>query len=167
MFGQQWRKGRFRTPYLRNTLWEMGFALDTLETATEWSNIAHMVEVVENALRGGLEDIGERVLAFSHLSHTYRWGSNVYTTYLYRIPEDGHPEETLRRWQTLKAAASKAIVAAGGTITHQHGIGTDHLSYVAAEKGPLGTDALQHLCGRFDPHGIMNPGKLINKTEHP
>ncbi len=162
MFGQQWYKGRFRTPYLRNTLWEMGYALDTLETATQWSNIAHMVEVIERALRSGLQDIGERVLAFSHLSHTYRWGSNVYTTFLYRIPEQGHPEETLRRWQVLKAAASKAIVAAGGTITHQHGIGTDHLPYLAAEKGPLGTAALHDLCQRFDPDGIMNPGKLVD-----
>ncbi len=164
MFGQQWHKGRFRTPYLRNTLWEMGYALDTLETATEWSNIAHMVEVIETALRSGLEDIGERVLAFSHLSHTYPWGSNVYTTLLYRIPEHGHPEETLRRWRVLKAAASKAILAAGGTITHQHGIGTDHLPYLAAEKGPLGTAALRDLCRRFDPDGMMNPGKLVNNS---
>jgi alkyldihydroxyacetonephosphate synthase len=161
MFGQQWRKGRFRTPYLRNTLWEMGYALDTLETATEWSNIGHMVEGIEEALRSGLQDTGERVLAFSHLSHTYPWGSNVYTTYLYRIPDHGHPEATLRRWHLLKSAASQAIVAAGGTITHQHGIGTDHLRYLPGEKGSLGTAALQDLCQRFDPQGLMNPGKLV------
>lgn len=166
MFGQQWHKGRFRTPYLRNTLWEMGYALDTLETATEWSNVTHMVEGIEEALRSGLRDIDERVLVFSHLSHTYPWGSNVYTTFLYRIPEKGHPEETLRRWQVLKAAASQAIVAAGGTITHQHGIGTDHLPYLAGEKGPLGAAALHDLCQRFDPDGLMNPGKLIDFTIH-
>lgn len=160
IFGDQWRKGRFHTPYLRNTLWEMGYALDTLETATQWSNISHMVEVIEEALRTALQDIGERVLVFSHLSHTYPWGSNVYTTYLYRIPAVGHPDETLRRWQVLKMAASKAIVVAGGTITHQHGIGTDHLPYLAGEKGPLGMATLRDLCQRFDPSGLMNPGKL-------
>jgi alkyldihydroxyacetonephosphate synthase len=102
------------------------------------------------------------VLVFSHLSHTYPWGSNIYTTYLYRIPTDGHPDETLRRWQVLKTAASKTIVAAGGTITHQHGIGTDHLPYLPGEKGPLGMAALHDLCQRFDPSGIMNPGKLVD-----
>ncbi|MBC7232461.1 MAG: FAD-binding oxidoreductase [Chloroflexi bacterium] len=163
LFGNQWRKSRFRTPYLRNTLWEMGYALDTLETATQWSNIARMVDVIEEALRDGLQDIGERVLAFSHLSHTYPWGSNVYTTYLYRIPANGDPEETLRRWQVLKTAASQAIIAAGGTITHQHGIGTDHLPYLAAEKGALGMAALHALSQCFDPHGIMNPRKLIKR----
>jgi alkyldihydroxyacetonephosphate synthase len=84
----------------------------------------------------------------------------VYTTYLYRIPAVGHPNEALRRWQVLKTAASKAIVAAGGTITHQHGIGTDHLPYLAGEKGRLGMATLRDLCQRFDPSGVMNPGKL-------
>ena len=160
-FGNEWRKSRFRTPYLRNTLWEVGYALDTLETATQWSNISHMVGVIEQALRPGLQDIGERVLVFSHLSHAYPWGSNVYTTYLYRIPADDDADEALRRWRVLKTAASKAIVAAGGTITHQHGIGTDHLPYLSGEKSPLGMNALQDLCQRFDPDAIMNPGKLI------
>jgi alkyldihydroxyacetonephosphate synthase len=161
-FGKEWRKNRFRSPYLRNSLWEAGYALDTLETATQWSNISHMVGVIEAALRPGLQDIGERVLVFSHLSHTYPWGSNVYTTYLYRIPANGDPDETLRRWQVLKGTASRAIVTAGGTITHQHGIGTDHQPYLPGEKGALGMAALHDLCGRFDPDGLMNPGKLVS-----
>jgi alkyldihydroxyacetonephosphate synthase len=162
IFGKEWRKSRFRNPYLRNSLWEAGYALDTLETATQWSNISHMVEVIEAALRPGLQDIGEKVLVFSHLSHTYPWGSNVYTTYLYRIPANGDPDETLRRWQVLKGAASRAIIAAGGTITHQHGIGIDHQPYLPGEKGSLGMGALHDLCGRFDPGGLMNPGKLVS-----
>jgi alkyldihydroxyacetonephosphate synthase len=161
LLGNEWLKSRFRTPYLRNTLWEAGYALDTLETATHWSDIPKMVEVIEQALCAGLDGIGEKVLVFSHLSHTYPSGSNVYTTYLYRIPADGDPEETLRRWRVLKTAASEAIVAAGGTITHQHGIGTDHRSYLPDEKGALGMEALRIFCKRFDPAGIMNPGKLI------
>jgi alkyldihydroxyacetonephosphate synthase len=161
LLGNEWRKGRFRTPYLRNTLWEAGYALDTLETATHWNNIPRMVAMIEESLRSALREIGERVLVFSHLSHTYPSGSNVYTTYLYRIPESGDPDETLRRWRILKTAASDAILAAGGTITHQHGIGTDHLPYLPGEKGALGMAALRDLCKRFDPAGIMNPGKLI------
>ncbi|MGD8398560.1 MAG: FAD-linked oxidase C-terminal domain-containing protein, partial [Anaerolineae bacterium] len=79
--------------------------------------------------------------------------------YLYRVAAD--PGETLRRWQVLKTAASRAIVAHGGTISHQHGVGTDHLPYMPEEKGPLGMAAIRDLVERFDPSGIMNPGKLV------
>jgi alkyldihydroxyacetonephosphate synthase len=158
-FGKEWHKSRFRTPYLRNTLWEMGYAIDTLETAVDWPTVPVVLDAIENALGSGLEDVGERVHVFSHLSHLYAYGSSIYTTYLYRIPPE--PEETLRRWQVLKAAASKSIVAHGGTISHQHGVGTDHLDYVAGEKGPLGMAVLNDLCRCFDPGGIMNPGKLV------
>jgi alkyldihydroxyacetonephosphate synthase len=158
-FGREWHKNRFRTPYLRNTLWEMGYALDTLETATDWANIPTMVESIESALLHGLEKIGERVHVFTHLSHLYPYGSSLYTTCLYRIASD--PEETLYRWEMLKTAASRAIVAHGGTISHQHGVGTDHLPYLEKEKGSLGMAVLADLCKRFDPDGIMNPGKLL------
>lgn len=160
-FGKEWRKNRFRSPYLRNTLWEAGYALDTLETATCWRDISATINAIEAALRPGLENVGEKVLCFTHLSHTYPWGSNIYTTYLYRIPANGSAEETLRRWQVLKQAASQAIVKAGGTITHQHGIGLDHQPYLAAEKGPLGVASLEEQIRVFDPQGLMNPGKLL------
>ncbi|HSJ58201.1 MAG TPA: FAD-binding oxidoreductase [Anaerolineae bacterium] len=158
-FGSEWHKSRFRTPYLRNTLWEMGYAIDTLETAIDWANIADMLAAIENALHAGLEEAGERVHVFTHLSHLYPYGSNIYTTYLYRVATD--PAETLRRWQVLKTAASQAIVAHGGTISHQHGVGTDHLPYIRQEKGPLGMATIADLIERFDPAGIMNPGKLV------
>ena len=158
-FGKERRKSRFRTPYLRNTLWEMGYAIDTLETAAAWSRVPALVAVIESALRPGLEAVGERVHVFTHLSHLYPYGSSIYTTYLYRIAPD--PDETLRRWQVLKAAASEAIVAHGGTISHQHGVGTDHLAYLDGEKGALGVEAIGALCSTFDPDGIMNPEKLV------
>jgi alkyldihydroxyacetonephosphate synthase len=158
-FGDEWHKSRFRTPYLRNTLWELGYAIDTLETAIDWGGIPAMVEAIESALRPGLAEIGERVHVFTHLSHLYAYGSSLYTTYLYRIAPD--PDETLRRWQVLKTAASQAIIARGGTISHQHGVGIDHRPYMAHEKGVLGMAVLGDLCLRFDPDGIMNPGKLI------
>ncbi len=160
-FGKEWRKSRWRSPYLRNNLWEMGYALDTLETATHWSNIPTMIQAIENALHPGLQHIDEQVLVFTHLSHMYPWGSNIYTTYLYRIPPGGDPEQALQRWRTLKSAASQAILAAGGTITHQHGVGLDHRPYLPAEKGAVVMESLRDLSRRFDPQGIMNPGKLI------
>ena len=96
---------------------------------------------------------------FSHLSHMYPSGSSLYVTYLYRIATD--PDVTLERWSTLKAAASEAIVAAGGTISHHHGVGVDHAAYLAAEKGELGMAALRSAIRTFDPDGVMHPGVLL------
>ncbi len=159
IFARQWHKGRFRTPYLRNTLWEKGYAVDTLETATDWTNVPAMITAVESALHQALAEQGERVHVFTHLSHVYPAGTSLYTTYLFRLLPD--PEQTLTRWQVLKQAASEAIVTAGGTISHQHGVGTDHAPYLPPEKGVLGMAALQALCRQFDPQGMMNPGKLL------
>ncbi len=159
LFGNQWHKSRFKTPYLRNTLWDRGYATDTLETANSWSKIESTVDAIENALHGALSGDGERVHVFTHLSHLYPYGSSIYTTYLFRLGET--PEETLDRWGRLKRAASDAIVAQGGTISHQHGVGTDHLPWMEGEKSSLGIDLLRRAGQGFDPHGIMNPGKLI------
>ncbi len=158
-FGSQWYKGRFHTPYLRNTLWEAGYAIDTLETVTTWDNINPMIRAIETTLKTGLEAEGERVHVFTHLSHVYPQGASIYTTYLFRLAAD--PDDTLRRWQILKTAASKALVALGGTISHQHGVGRDHAPYLAAEKGELGLAVLSDVLQRFDPYGLMNPGKLL------
>ena len=157
--GRQWHKSRFHTPYLRNTLWQAGYAVDTVETATIWNKVPEMVTAIEAALADGLAEQGEQVHVFTHLSHLYRHGASVYTTYLYRLAAS--PEKSLARWERLKTAASEAIVAHGGTISHQHGVGHDHLPYLPAEKGIVGMAALQAIRAHFDPAGIMNPGKLV------
>jgi alkyldihydroxyacetonephosphate synthase len=158
-FGEQWHKNRFRTPYLRNSLWEMGYGVDTIETATDWETTPLMINQIESALRESLSGIGESVHIFTHLSHVYPSGSSVYTTFLFRLAEER--DETLARWQAMKTAACQAIISNGGTISHQHGVGLDHLPYLAAEKGTLGLAAIASVCRQFDPKGIMNPGKLL------
>jgi len=159
--GGKWRESRFLSPYLRNSLWDLGYAVDTLETALSWSAIPRVVETIQSTLRAGLEEIGERVHVFAHLSHLYSYGASFYVTYLFRLAPD--PDETLRRWQGLKDAASQVIVTAGGTISHQHGVGTDHLPYLPAEKGELGIKVLRAVRCTFDPQDMMNPGKLLSE----
>jgi alkyldihydroxyacetonephosphate synthase len=156
---ETWRRSRFRSPYLRNALWEAGYGADTLETAADWTRVPDLVATLEAAITGALADQGERVHVFTHLSHLYPSGSSLYATYLFRLAAD--PDETLARWRAIKRAASDAIVAAGGTISHHHGVGTDHLPWLPAEKGPLGMAALAAVARTFDPDGIMNPGVLL------
>jgi len=106
------------------------------------------VEAIESSLGSGLQETGEKVHVFTHLSHVYPHGSSIYTTYLYRLAAS--PEETVRRWRILK-----------GAVSHQHGVGIDHLPQLEAEKGHLGIRMIGSLCQSLDPEGIMNPGKLV------
>ncbi|TAM78364.1 FAD-binding oxidoreductase [bacterium] len=154
--GERWRASRFRGVYLRNTLWEYGYAVETVETAVDWPRVRGTMEAVEAGARGAVA--GGRVHTYAHLSHVYPQGASVYSTFIYALTPDY--EENLERWRTLKRAACEAIVANGGTISHQHGVGTDHAPYLVAEKGELGVEAMRAVFRRFDPQGIMNPGKL-------
>jgi alkyldihydroxyacetonephosphate synthase len=158
--GTAWKKNRFQGPYLRNTLWDMGYAVDTLETAVSWDKVTPTMQAVEGAIRNALIPWNETVHVFSHLSHVYPTGSSIYTSYVWRIASDA--QETLARWQAIKTAACREIVRAGGTISHQHGVGVDHAPYLPAEKGALGMGALRSLFNYFDPESRMNPGKLLS-----
>jgi alkyldihydroxyacetonephosphate synthase len=157
---ETWAKTRFRSPYLRNTLWTIGYGSDTLETATDWARVPTLLARLEAAVGSALAPIGEKVHVFTHLSHLYPSGSSLYLTYLFRLARD--PDETLERWQAIKLAASTVIEAEGATITHHHGVGTDHAPYLVAEKGPLGMAALETIVRTFDPDGMMNPGVLLS-----
>ena len=163
LVGHAWEKNRFLAPYLRNTLWQVGVAVDTLETALPWSRVLEAAQAIPHAIEVTAEGFGERVLVMTHLSHVYRDGASIYVTYLFRRTADA--DQLLERWGAMKGAASREIQAHGGTISHQHGVGTDHMPYLAAEKGELGMDAIRSLCRTFDPHGVMNPGKLIHDND--
>lgn len=154
--GKRWQKNRFHGVYLRNALWEHGYAVDTVETAVDWPRVGTMVAAIENAAQAAFGS--EAIHGYTHLSHVYAQGSSVYSTFIFRIAPTY--EENLHRWQQLKSAVSEAIVANGGTISHQHGVGTDHRPYLVAEKGLLGIGAMRALFRDFDPDAMMNPGKL-------
>jgi alkyldihydroxyacetonephosphate synthase len=158
MIGKGWAKNRFRGPYLRNSLWDAGICVETMETCVPWSSASAMLAAIEGAGRAALAAEGERVHVFTHLSHVYRQGCSVYSTFVYRLAAD--PDANIERWRRLKTAVSQAVVTGGGTISHQHGVGVDHAPYLAAEKGELGMALLRAAARELDPGGMMNPGKL-------
>jgi alkyldihydroxyacetonephosphate synthase len=157
--GNAWKKNRFQSAYLRNTLWDLGYAVDTLETAVSWDKVTPAMNAIEKSLHETITPDPARLHVFSHLSHVYPSGSSIYTTFLFRLPET--PGETLDLWKRLKIAASETIAAAGGTISHQHGVGMDHKKYMAAEKGAVGIEMLQQIFDHLDSEHHMNPGKLV------
>lgn len=158
--GDKWAAKRFTMPYLREALWQMGYAVDTLETATDWDNVDNLLGRIETNLRDGLAERQERTHVFTHLSHFYSQGCSIYTTYVFRVADSY--EETLDRWRTLKESTSRVIAHNGGTISHQHGVGKDHAPYLPVENGELGMLAIRSLCNAFDPGALLNPGTLFD-----
>ena len=146
--GERWAHSRFDGPHLRDDLLDRGVMVETLETATTWSNLAALHGAVRAALPG--------LLVGCHVSHLYPTGASLYFTVLGRRDDD-----PAAQWRGLKAAATDAIVAAGGTLTHHHAVGRDHAPWMGAEVGELGLGVLRALKDRCDPAGIMNPGKLL------
>jgi alkyldihydroxyacetonephosphate synthase len=155
--GEAWLRGRFEGPYLRDELIDLGYLVETLETAHTWSRLGALYEAVRRALRTALEAQNAPPIVLCHLSHTYRDGASLYFTVIARA----RPGEEIEQWRAAKAAAGEAIVGEGATITHHHAVGRDHAPYMTAEVGETGVEALRALKERLDPTGIMNPGKLI------
>jgi alkyldihydroxyacetonephosphate synthase len=95
-----------------------------------------------------------------HVSHLYRSGASLYFTFIAAQEEFAEIEQ----WRAAKTAATDAIVAAGGTITHHHAVGHDHARWMRDEVGEVGLELLRAAKERLDPRGIMNPGKLLPDT---
>ncbi|WP_227463696.1 FAD-binding oxidoreductase [Nocardioides lijunqiniae] len=151
--GRAWAHGRFGAPYLRDSLLDVGVLVETLETATFWSNRERLYADVKAALETTL---GEGALVLCHVSHVYETGCSLYFTVATKLGDD-----PLAQWHAAKVAASDAMVAAGATITHHHAVGTDHRPWLTREIGELGASVLRAVKADLDPTGVLNPGVLI------
>jgi alkyldihydroxyacetonephosphate synthase len=154
--GAAWAEGRYRAPYLRDALLDAGAFVETLETAAFWSGLAGLYAAVAEALRESLAAGGTPPLVLCHISHVYPAGASLYFTVACAQADD-----PIDQWSQAKRAASAAILAAGGTISHHHGVGRDHREWYAEEIGELGVAVLRAVKAKLDPAGIMNPGVLV------
>jgi len=154
--GEEWERDRYRGPYLRDALLCAGALVETLETAAFWSSLRGLYERVGAALRESLSAAGTPPVILCHISHVYAAGASLYFTVGCAAAPD-----PVAQWRAAKAAAAEAIVAAGGSITHHHGIGADHAPWLADEVGALGVEVLRAVKAALDPAGIMNPGVLL------
>lgn len=153
---EAWLRGRFEGPYLRDALLDAGVFCETLETASTWSRLPALREAVTSALAGGFSDAGARSYIMCHISHVYPTGASLYFTVLGNLRGD-----VLTAWNAIKRGVCDAIVAAGGTISHHHGVGRDHAPWLTDEIGQAGVRVLAAIKHELDPRSILNPGALV------
>jgi alkyldihydroxyacetonephosphate synthase len=154
--GATWARDRYRGPYVRDALLDAGALVDTLETVTFWSSLPGLYAAVTDALRSSLTELGTPPVVMCHISHAYATGASLYFTVACAQLAD-----PVAQWRTAKAAASEAILASSGSITHHHGVGTDHREFYEREIGAQGLAALRAVKATLDPAGILNPGVLF------
>lgn len=147
--GEHWRRNRFSVSYKQSPLFDTGAFVDTMEVSTTWENLEPLYHRVRRALQ-------PHVAVLAHFSHVYPEGSSIYFTFA-GWAED--TERTLELYETVWRKGLDAVAAAGGSVTHHHGVG-DQKSRWTAEDHVGGRGAFEALKAAFDPDGIMNPGKV-------
>ena len=115
---------------------------------------------VTAAVTAALTEVCGGGLVACRFTHVYPDGPAPYYTFVGAL----RPGDEIAQWQALKTAASDALAAAGGTITHHHAVGRDHRSGYEQQSPPLFRAALSSAKKTLDPAGVLNPGVLIDPS---
>ena len=155
--GDSWRSTFVAAPYLRESLVLLGVLVETFETATTWDQFDHLVRSVIQATEAAVHDVCGGGVVTCRITHAYVDGAAPYFT----VFAPARRGAELDQWDTIKSAASDAILAAGGTITHHHAVGRDHRPWYDAQRPDPFAAALGAAKNAVDPAGVMNPGVLL------
>lgn len=156
--GDSWSKSKFDMPYLRDYVMDYALMCDVSETSATWTNVLPLYTSVIKTIKERFKnEQGGDGYVGCHISHTYKTGACLYFTYAAKQI----PGKELEQYYGYKTAITDAIVAAGGTLSHHHAVGYEHMAWMEEELSPTGIESLRALKERLDPKGILNPGKLI------
>jgi alkyldihydroxyacetonephosphate synthase len=153
-----WRSAFLGAPYARDMLIAIGVLGETFETAITWERFPSFHAEVSAATEEAVRRCCGTGRVFCRFTHVYPDGPAPYFTVL----APARRGEELEQWAAIKAAASEAIIAAGGTITHHHAVGRDHRPWYDRQRPEPFAAALRGAKAAVDPSGIMNPGVLVD-----
>ena len=155
---EAWRTAFIRMPYNREVQVPAGIIADTFESAITWDRLeafhGAVTAATEQAIR---EATGQPGLVTCRFTHVYPDGPAPY----FSFHALGRQGALMEAWRHIKRAASEAIIAGGGTITHHHAVGRDHMPWYERQRPALFGAALAAAKAVLDPAGILNPGVLI------
>lgn len=77
---------------------------------------------------------------------------------------DARDQDEVHRVEEAFAEIFEAAIRLGGTITGEHGVGTVKAPYLEWKVGEAGIDMMKGVKAAFDPHGLLNPGKVFAKS---
>jgi len=153
-----WRNAFLRAPYLRDALAPYAVLMETFETAIPWNRFPDFHAGVMAATQDAVKRVCGTGTVSCRFTHAYPDGPAPY----YSISAPSRHGSQLAQWAEIKAAASEALISAGGTITHHHAVGRDHRPWYDRQRPDLFASALRAAKTALDPRGVLNPGVLID-----
>ena len=82
---------------------------------------------------------------------------NLHPLILFDTSVDGETERAME----FGAEILETSVEMGGTITGEHGVGLEKLNSMCVQFSPEEREQMFAIKRAFDPHGLLNPGKVI------
>jgi alkyldihydroxyacetonephosphate synthase len=161
--GRAFERGKYDFPYLRDYVMDCNIMVDVSETATVWSNLLPLYQAVKNNISQAILATGVQPWVGCHVSHNYYTGASLYFTFACQQKKD----EELNQYLQVKKAAEDTFMQYGGTLSHHHAIGYEHLPWISEDISAVGVSAVKALKQGVDPNSIMNPGKIIPSSTEP
>ncbi|MFD5825241.1 FAD-binding oxidoreductase [Lentzea sp. NPDC060358] len=144
----RWRRSFLRMPYQRDAMAQHAMITETFETACTWDSFPALREVCGTGI------------VTCRFTHVYPDGPAPY----YGVCAPGRWGSLTSQWDEIKAAVSEALITAGGTITHHHAVGRDHLPWYARQRPDVFAAALTGAKAALDPRNVLNPGVLTTRS---
>lgn len=157
--GALYDQKKFDTPYIRDFLLDRHTIGDVSETSAPWSKLAAVHRDAKAAAHKAFEEIGRKGFIFCHMSHSYHAGACLYFTFAFVY---GTPEEALDQYDHVKSAIQQSFMDSGATLSHHHGVGTEHKQWMSQDISEAGVDLMRGLFTSADPKGLLNPAKVID-----
>ncbi|WP_420641722.1 FAD-binding oxidoreductase [Candidatus Leptofilum sp.] len=147
---------------------------DTTERQKMWQTRHHMFETLRRVFVGHRWQLADVAVPISQFPALVRFARQ--TLQAHHLPEllvghagDGnlhiaipYADENTRQQANL--ANNKVVLRAielGGTATGEHGVGIGKAKFMVREHGGTAVNVMNQLKQTLDPHGILNPGKII------
>ncbi|WP_082074626.1 FAD-binding oxidoreductase [Martelella endophytica] len=143
-------------------LWHMRNTMSEAQKP-EGGSIKHDVSVPVSAIPAFLHEAdaavtkaipGARICAFGHIGD-----GNIH--YNISQPVGADKAEFVARWGEINRIVHAIVLAHGGSISAEHGIGRLKRDELAEIREPIEIDLMQRIKHAFDPAGIMNPDKVL------
>ena len=155
--GKSFQEAKYDFPHVRDYLMDRGVMGDVSETSTTWDNLLNLYSKTLSNIDQAIRNTGVDPWVGCHISHNYHTGASLYFTFGCRQIEGRELEQYLY----IKKAAEDSFMENGGTVSHHHAVGTEHLPWIEEDLSPAGVKAVKAIKDGLDPNGVMNPGKVI------
>lgn len=159
---KSWARDKYNMPYLRDYIMDYNCLADVAETSTSWGNLSVLYDRTVETMMDLFKAQNVQGYIGCHLSHSYEDGACLYFTFATKQV----PGKELEQYYAYKKAITDTFVANGGTLSHHHAVGYEHLPWLRGELGEFNSGLLKKIKLGFDPHGLFNPGALDPDRKH-